>query len=679
MTLEKNPLIISSNYKYGAVPFDKIKLKHFMPALDYAIGEADKAMETVKKNPDAPTFDNTALPMECGTELMDMVANVYFNLMGAESDNKFKELAQQISPKLSAFKNKVLLDPKLFIRVKTLYENRAKDGLKPEQKRLVEESYTNFIHNGALLNEPDKEKVRQFDEELSKLSPKFSQNTLNATNDFTYHTEDESILSGLPDMAKEQASKTAKEKGKDSGWMFTLQMPSYIPVMQFADNRQLRETLFKARSKVSFGGKYDNQEIVKKSAVLRYKKAQLLGFEDHADYTLQKRMAGRTKNVTDFLNRLYEVYHPAARVELNEMRGLAKQDGISEMQSWDSAYYAEKLKKQKFDFDEEKLRSYFKAENVIDGIFKVAELLYGLQFSEINNVPIYHKEVRVFEVHDADGSFLSLFYIDLHPRETKNGGAWMTYWRAQGLHNGKLERPLISIVANLTPSTEDKPSLLTYDEAQTIFHEFGHALHGMLSNVTYRSLASPDVYWDFVELPSQIMENWLAEKETLQLFAKHYETGEDIPDELIEKIKASQSFNAGLGGLRQLSFGFLDMAWHTGDPSNIDKVAEFEEDAIEKTRLLPKVDGANISCQLGHIFAGGYSAGYYSYKWAEALDADAFEHFREKGIFNKEIATSFRTNILEKGNTEPPMELYVKFRGKKPDPDALLRRDQLLD
>ena len=480
--------------------------------------------------------------------------------MGAESDNEFKELAQKISPKLSAFKNKILLDSTLFQRIKILHENKNDDELSSEQKRLIDKYHADFMQNGALLNEDDKEKVRLIDEELSKLSPKYSQNTLNATNDFTYHTDDESELSGLPKMAKEQAAETAREKNMETGWMFTLQMPSYIPVMQFADNRLLRESMYKARGGIAFGGKYDNQEIVKKTANLRFQKAQLLGFEDHADYALQKRMAAKSDNVMKFLNRLYEVYHPSACKELEEMKNLAKDDDIKEMNIWDLSYYAEKLKKQKFDFDQEELRPYFKAENVIDGIFKVAEILYGLQFTKVNDIPVYHEEVQVFEVHDEDGSFLSLFYIYLHPRETKNGGAWMTSWRSQGLSNGKIERPLISIVANLTPSTEDKPSLLTYDEVETIFHEFGHALHGILSNVTYRYLASPDVYWDFVELPSQIMENWLAEKETLKLFAKHYETGENLPDSFIEKIKASRSFNAGINGLRQLSFGFLDMA-----------------------------------------------------------------------------------------------------------------------
>ncbi len=678
MSIENNPLVKPSPHKYGAVPFNEIKQEHFIPALEYAIKKAEKTLDEVKTNTDTATFENTALPMETCSELMETISLTYFNLMGAESDNDFKELAQQISPKLSAFSNNVHLDSQLFAKVKYLYENIENDNLNAEQKRLVSESYKGFTLNGALLNDTDKEKVRKIDEELSKLSPKFSQNTLNATNEYTYFTEDKSELSGIPEMVVSQAAETAQKKDKKSGWMFTLQMPSYIPVMQYADNRKLRETLSREFGKISFGGKFDNQDIIKKMVALRYEKAQILGFEDHADYTLQKRMAKTTETVMNFLSRLYDVYYPSAQKELDEMRELARKDGVEEMQAWDSAYYSQKLKKQKYDFDQEELRPYFKSENVIDGIFQVAGLMYGLKFKEINDVPVYHEEVQVFEVHEDNGDFLALFYIDLHPRETKNGGAWMTCWRPQGLYKGKVDRPLVSIVGNLTPSTEDKPSLLTFMEVNTIFHEFGHALHGMLSKVTYRSLASPDVYWDFVELPSQIMENWLGEKETLSLFAKHYETGEIIPDELIEKIKKSQSFNAGTMGLRQLSLGMLDMAWHTGDPSNVEDVVKFEDEAIEKTRLLPKVEGSTISCQLGHIFGGGYSAGYYSYKWAESLDADAFEYFKENGIFNKKIADSFRKNILEKGNTEPPMDMYVKFRGKEPDPDALLRRDKLI-
>jgi len=679
MSIENNPIVQTSKYKHGAVPFDAIKLEHFIPALDYAIEKANETFVAIKNNSDKPTFENTILAMEHGTELMGHVAQIYFNLRGAESNNEFKELAQEISPKLSAFGNKVHLDQILFNRIKVLYENRNTDTLSNEQKRLIEEQYSDFIQNGALLNDEDKEKVRNIDEQLSKLSPQFSQNTLNATNDFTYHTEDESELSGLPNMAKAQAAETAKSKGENTGWTFTLQAPSLFPVMQYADNRNLRETMIKATTKKAFGGKYDNQNIIKEMLALKYEKSQILGFKDHAEKILKKRMAANTETVMEFLNKLYSAYYPAAKKELEEIQKLAKEDGIETMQGWDLPYYQEKLKQQKFDFDQEALRPYFKAENVIDGIFKVAELMYGLEFQETTEVPVYHEGVRVFEVFDEDKSFLALFYVDLHPRETKGGGAWMTCWRSQGLTKaGKNERPLVSIVANLTPSTEETPSLLTFDEVNTIFHEFGHALHGMLSNVTYRSLSSPDVYWDFVELPSQIMENWLAEKETLQLFAKHYKTNEDIPEELIKKIKTSQSFHAGLAGLRQISLGFLDMAWYTRDPKDIHDIAAFEDKALEKTRLLPKVEGANISCSFGHIFAGGYSAGYYSYKWAEALDADAFEHFKEKGIFNKEVATSFRKNILEKGNTEPPMDIYVHFRGKKPDPDALLRRDNLL-
>ena len=679
MSLENNPFINRPKYKHGAVPFDDIKLEHFIPALDHAITEAEKTLESIKNNSDAPTFDNTALPLESSTELMKTVSLTYFNLMGAESDNDFKELAQQISPKLSAFDNNVYLDSKLFVRVKHLYDNIESDNLNAEKKRLISEKYQDFRLNGALLSEKDKEKVREIDEKLSKLSPKFSQNTLNATNEFSYYTEDESELKGIPDLVKNQAAETASKKDKKYGWMFTLQMPSYIPLMQYAENRKLRETMAKEFGKISFGGKFDNEKIIKKIVSLRYEKARILGFEDHAEYTLQKRMAGSTENVMNFLNRLYDVYYPAAKKELEEMKEFALKDGIDKMQPWDLAYYSQKLNKLKFDFDPEDLRPYFKAENVIDGIFKVSELMYGLQFKEINDVPVYQKEVRVFEVYEENGDFLALFYIDLYPRETKNGGAWMTEYRSQGLYEGKVERPLVAIVCNLTSSTKEKPSLLTYNEVETIFHEFGHALHGMLSNVTYRSLASPDVYWDFVELPSQIMENWLAEKETLSLFARHYETDEIISDELIDKIKKSRSFNAGTLGLRQLSFCFLDMAWHTGTPTDIENLEAFEDKAIVKTRLLSKIDGTTISCHLGHIFAGGYSAGYYSYKWAEALDADAFEHFKENGIFNKNIAESFRSNILEKGNTEPPMDMYVKFRGKEPDPDALLRRDQLLN
>ncbi len=678
MSSNNNPLLIPSTHKHGAPDFNAIKLEHFIPALKAAIQEAEATLEKVKQNPEPPTFENTALPMETCTEKLDTISKTYFNLMGAESDNQFKELAQEISPRLSAFSNKVMMDTVLFERIKQLNETLDSFDYTNEQKRWISEKYTDFTLNGALLSDKDKEEVRKIDEELSKLSPKFSQNTLNATNDFTYFTEDETVIAGIPELAKNQAAETARKKGKKSGWLFTLQVPSLFPVLQYAENRELREILFRASGGIAFSGKFDNQKLVKKIVKLRFKKARLLGFTDHAEYTLQKRMAGNTVTVMNFIERLYEVYYTASKNELEERRKLARKDGIEEIQAWDLMYYFEKLKILKFNFDQEELRPYFEVNNVLKGIFKVAELLYGIQFKEIFDVPVYHTDVRVFEVTEDDEKFIALIYIDLHPRETKSGGAWMTSWRSQGLFQDKVERPLISIVANLTPPGKDKPALLTFDEVNTIFHEFGHALHGMLSDVTYRSMASPEVYWDFVELPSQVMENWLSEKETLQLFAKHYKSGELIPDDLIEKINKSRSFHAGLAGLRQVSFGLLDMAWHTGDPTKIENVNDFEDSVLEKTRLLPKVDGTNISCKLGHIFSGGYSAGYYSYKWAETLDADAFELFKEKGIFNKEVAESFRRNILEKGNTQPPMDIYIKFRGKEPDPDALLRRDELI-
>jgi len=678
MSLDNNPLINPPQHKHDTPSFTDIKLEHFMPAFDYAIDLAKKELTAIEKNPDKADFDNTILAMENCSELLDSISSIYFNLTGAESDNDFKELAQEISPKLSEFGNSIHLNEQLFERVKEVYNNRDSGQLTDEQKRLVSEEYKSFIRGGITLNDEDKEKFKKISEELSKLSPQFSQNTLNATNAFSYHTENEDEIVGLPQMAINMASNLAKENGQTKGWTFNLQMPSYIPVVTYGSCRSLRERMTRARSQLSASGTYDNRENVKRIATLRYNKARLLGFKDHADYILQNRMAGSTKNVMSFIENLYTVYHKAAQKELEEIKTIARKDGIEDIKPWDIAYYSEKLKKEKFDFDQEELRPYFKVENVIEGVFKVAHLMYGITFEENNDIPVYHKEVRIFEVYDINGSYLALLYIDLHPRETKKGGAWMTQWRSQGLYNGKIGRPLVSIVCNLTPSTAGKPSLLSYNEVNTLFHEFGHALHGIFSNVTYRSLSGTNVYWDFVELPSQIMENWIGEKEALDLFAVHHKTGEKLPNELITKIKKTSAFNAGLTGLRQISLSLLDMAWHSGDPSTITDVIEFENQALAKTQLLKKIDGDNISCSFSHIFSGGYSAGYYSYKWAEVLDADAFELFKEKGVFNKETAQSFRDTILSKGNTEPPMDIYVKFRGKQPDPDAPLRREQLI-
>lgn len=677
--IKNNPLINpSKKLKFDAIPFDEIKREHFLPAVEYAIEVAKQNIDKIKNNPELPTFENTLVAMETASDLLDKVTSTYYNLMSAESDNEFKELAQKISPMVTAFSHGIFLDEKLFERVKYVKENIDEFDLDNEDKRLVEVIYKKFVRNGALLDKEKKEELKKIDLELSKLSPKFSQNLLNSQNEFELLITDEKRLSGLPENAKIAARELAKSKGKE-GWMFNLQYPSMLPVLMYADDRELRKTITIADLRTAIEGKYDNRPIIQKVISLRQKRAKLLGYKTHAEYVLEERMAEKPEKVWQFLERLYNVSMPKAKEEVKKLLDYAKKQGFDdEIQAWDYRYYGEKLKKELFDFDSEQLRPYFKMENVIDGIFKVANKLYGLEFIQNKELPVYHKDVKVYEVYDEDKNFVGLFYLDLFPRETKRSGAWMTTYYTQGLYEGEIKRPHVAIVANLTPSTEDKPSLLLLDEVTTIFHEFGHALHGLLSNCKYRTLASPSVYWDFVELPSQIMENWVYEKEALDLFAKHYETGESIPEEIINKIKEIRKFMAAIFTVRQLTFGYLDMNWHDNDiPENIN-VFEFEKKAIEKLRLFPDIEKTNISCGFGHIFAGGYSAGYYSYKWAEVLEADAFEYFKEKGIFNREVSTSFKENILAKGNTDHPMTLYINFRGREPDPDALLRRDGLL-
>ena len=674
---DTNPFFKSYNTPYDTIPFDKIKIEHYMPAIEEGLKVARENIKAIKDNKTAPDFDNTILTLQTSGELLDEVTTVYFNLYGAESNDEFKALAQKISPMLAEFRNQIMTDSELFKRVERIYKNQ--EGLNAEQKRLVEYYYKQFIRNGANLSQEDKKKLEKIDKELSTLSPKFSQNVLKSTNAFELHITDEKEIDGLPEGSKEAAAFAAKKKGKDGGWLFTLQIPSVLPIFKYAKNRKLREKINRAYGARAFKDEFDNREILLRIAQLRQERAELLGYKTHAQYVLEERMAETPETVEGFLERVYSVAFPAAKKEVEEIKKLAKEtDNIVDFQTWDSAYYSEKLKKIKYNYDEEELRPYFKVENVIDGLFQVAEKLYGITFKELNGIPVYHHEVKVFEVNDKDGSHLGLLYMDLFPRETKRNGAWMTNFKTQGFSHGEIRRPHVGIVANLTPSTDKKPSLLELSEVQTLFHEFGHALHGLLSDCTYQTLASPNVYWDFVELPSQIMENWTLEKEALDMFAKNYKTGEKMPDELIKKVKNAENFNKGMANIRQLSFGFLDMAWHAQDPRKIDDVAAFEEKIFDKTRLYPKVDGTNSSCSFGHIFAGGYSSGYYSYKWAEVLEADSFELFKEKGIFNQDIADSFRKNILAKGNTAHPMELYVKFRGREPDPDAMLKRDGLL-
>lgn len=672
-----NPFLQDYNTPFDTIPFDTLKVEHFMPAIEEGLKEARENIQTIKDNPETPNFENTILALQTNGELLDEVTTVYFNLYSAESNDEFKALAQKISPMLAQYQNQVLTDSELFKRVEQVYQNQ--EGLNDEQKRLVEHYYKNFIRNGANLPPEKKKKLVEIDKELSTLSPKFSQNLLKSTNAFELHITDEKDIEGLPEGAKEAAAFTAKKKGKDTGWLFTLQFPSVMPIYKYAKNRKLREKISRAYGARAFNDEFDNQEILKRIAQLRQERAELLGYKTHAQYVLEERMAETPETVENFLERIYSIAFPAAQKEVDEVKALANEvDGIEELQTWDTAYYSEKLKKKKYNYDEEELRPFFKVENVIDGLFKVAEKMYGITFKQLDNIPVYHQEVKVFEVKEKDGSHLGLLYMDLFPRETKRNGAWMTNFKTQGLSHGNIRRPHVGVIANLTPSTDKKPSLLELSEVQTLFHEFGHALHGLLSDCTYQSLASPNVYWDFVELPSQIMENWTLEKEALDLFAKNYKTGEKMPDELIEKVKKAQNFNKGMANIRQLTFGFLDMAWHAHDPRNINDVPAFEEEVMKKTRLFPKVDGTNMSCSFGHIFAGGYSSGYYSYKWAEVLEADSFELFKEEGIFNQKIADSFRKNILSRGNTAHPMELYVKFRGREPDPDAMLKRDGLL-
>lgn len=663
-----------------AVPFDSLKIEHFIPALDYGIEKARNNILAIKKNPEAPTFQNTLLALETASENYETVTSVYFNLFSAEASLELQSLAKEISPKVAAFASEVSLDLELFEKIKIIYQNRHSDNLDSEQIRLADKYYKDFSRNGALLSEKDKEILRQIDQNLSVLGPQFSENVLKATNAFEMILDNKADLLGLPDGVIEAAAQEAELKGHPGKWLFNLQGPSYSPFMQYAKNRELRKKLWTTFNSRSFGGFFDNQEIVKKIVNLRHQRAQLLGFPSHADFVLSERMAQQPNQVMDFLNKLLTPSKKAGDRDLAELRQFKKTvDGNDEVMPWDFSYLSEKLKEAKYKFNEEELRPYFQLENVVEGVFEHARRLYSLTFKEVFDVPKYHPDVRVFEVREErSANYVGLFYTDFFPRETKKGGAWMTVYREQGFFNGQVRRPHVSIVCNFTKPTASKPSLLNYGEVQTLFHEFGHALHGLLSQCAYRSLAGTNVYWDFVELPSQIMENWVKEKEGLDVFARHYQTKEPIPPELVEKIKKAAQFQAGFHSMRQLQFGLLDMAWHSSDPSAISDVDQFENTTIESTRLLPKIMGTNSSCSFSHIFAGGYSAGYYSYKWAEVLDADAFEYFRELGLFSREVADKFKTHILSRGGTEHPMELYKKFRGREPDPNALLRRDGLV-
>jgi peptidyl-dipeptidase Dcp len=664
---------------FDQAPFSKIKNEHFKPAFLQAIEDAKKEIDAIVDNPMPPSFENTVAALDFAGQQLDRISSVFFNLNSAETNEEIQKIAQEISPLLSEFSNDITLNQGLFQRIKTVYEQRDSLELNPEQYTLLEKKYKSFSRNGANLNDADKKRLREIDAELAKLKLTFGENVLAETNKYEMLLTNEEDLKGLPEGEKEAAAHLAESKGK-KGWLITLDYPSYIPFMKYADNRELRKEL-----SLAFGSKgfhndaLDNQDNVLKIVNLRHERANLLGYPTHAHFVLEERMAETPDKVLDFLNELLEKAKPAAELEFAELEAFAKElDNIDTLQKWDSAYYSEKLKQKLFNLDDEKLKPYFKLENVIDGVFKVAEKLFGLSFKEVFTIDKYHEEVKTYEVYNDAGNFISLFYADFHPRPGKRGGAWMTSFKPQFTLNGINSRPHISNVCNFTRSTSKKPSLLTFNEVTTLFHEFGHGLHGMLANTTYPSLSGTSVYWDFVELPSQIMENWCYEKEALELFAFHYETGELIPMELVEKIKESSNFQEGMATLRQLSFGFLDMAWHGKDPSSINNVKVFEDQAFEGTRLFPETPETCMSTSFSHIFQGGYSSGYYSYKWAEVLDADAFAYFKQNGIFNREIAEKFKENVLSKGGTENPMDLYKKFRGAEPNIDALLERAGLI-
>lgn len=670
-----NPLL----QDFNRAPFSKISVEDYKPAFKEAIKIAKEEIDKITSNTDSPTFENTTEALDYTGRKLGRISSIFFNLNSAETSKEIQEIAKEVSPWLSTFRNDMILNADLFKRVKAVYNQKNALELSAEQSMLLEKQYKGFSRNGANLNNSDKEELRKIDAELSKLSIQFGERVLADNNAFEMHLTDENDLSGLPDGVKEAARMTADQKGKE-GWIFTLDYPSYIPFMTYADNRELRKKLALAAGRKGFqDNKNNTEQIVLDIVNLRHKRANLLGYSTHAHFVLEERMAESPEKVLSFLEDLKEKAKPAAQREFTHLENYAKKlDGIDQLQKWDGAYYSEKLKKELFNLDQEALKPYFQLENVINGVFTVSTKLFGLQFEEVFDIEKYHEDVKTFLVKDANDELTAVFYADFHPREGKRNGAWMTSFKPQEVFKGTNERPHISIVCNFTKPTKSKPSLLTFNEVTTLFHEFGHALHGILANTTYNSLSGTSVSWDFVELPSQVLENWCYEKEALELFAKHYETGEVIPMEYVEKIKESASFHEGMQTLRQLSFGFLDMKWHGQDPSDISSVKDFEKDAFASTKLYPDVEENCMSTAFGHIFQGGYSAGYYSYKWAEVLDADAFELFKEKGIFDPETANSFKEHVLSKGGTEKPMILYKRFRGQEPKPEALLRRAGLI-
>ncbi len=674
-----NPLLSSFTGPFNTAPFPEISTAHFQPAFLAAIEEAKKEIEAIK-TVSLPSFENTVEALEKSGKHLGILSALFFNLNSAETNDELQGLARVISPLLTAHANDVLLDQELFQRIAQVYEQKESLSFTAEQSTLLEKTYKSFVRNGAQLGEADAETLREIDQELAQLNLQFGEHVLAETNRFLHLVNQKSELEGLPQGALEAAAQLAEEKGHAGNWAFSLDYPSYIPVMTYAKNRDLRKTLFMAfNTKCAKGDELDNQDIIKQLVSLRHRRAKLLGYESHSHFTLEERMAKSPGTVFEFLNSLLEKAKPKAKLDVQEVAELAKKlDQLEVLEKWDFAYYSELLKKEKYAFDEEELRPYFSLENVISGVFATASRLFGLRFVPNSEIPVYHPEVTAYEVYDRENQFLSVFYADFFPRPGKRNGAWMTSYRGQYKESGTDHRPHISIVCNFTKPTKSSPSLLTFNEVTTLFHEFGHALHGMLARGVYESLSGTSVFWDFVELPSQIFENWCYEKECLDLFARHYQTGEPIPAALVEKIKKAANFQQGYMTLRQLSFALLDMAYHSQDSSQIEDIKTFEKEVLKATELLPSIETTRISTSFSHIFQGGYASGYYSYKWAEVLDADAFELFQEKGVFDSHTAISFEKNILSAGGTEHPSLLYARFRGREPKPDALLKRSGLV-
>ena len=671
----KNPLLTESPLPFGAPQFDKIENEHYLPAFEEGIAEAKAEIDAIIANEEEPTFENTIEAMEFAGGKLNSAASVFYALMEAHTNEQMQQIAEEISPMLTEYSMYVSLNADLFERVKAVYEKRTELGLDVDQMKLLEDNYKSFVRGGANLSDEDKVLYSQWSEELSLATLQFSKNVLAATNAYTLNITDEADLAGLPEYVKTMAAETAADKGLE-GWAFTLDAPSYSPFLQYSEKRDLRKQIWTAYNTRALGGEFDNTEVVRKIVDLRIKIANILGYETYADYALEERMAKDKKTAVDFIMNLLKPSLEFAKKDVAEVFAYARKNGFEgkRLESWDFGYWSERYKEAEYSLSAEELKPYFQLESCIDAVFGLASRLYGISFEERNDLPVYHEDVKVYEVKDTDGSHLALFYADFFPRASKRGGAWMTSFRDQSIKDGVEKRPHITIVCNFTKPTADAPALITHDELTTFLHEFGHALHGMFAEGRYPSLTGTSVSRDFVELPSQIMENWAFEPEYLNSFAKHYQTGEPIPAELIEKIVAAKNYLAGYAQVRQLHYGWLDMSWHTLTELPAESTIEFESKALAPYAVMPAVEGAAFSGSFSHIFSGGYSAGYYSYKWAEVLEADAFSLFKEKGIFNTEVATSFRENILSKGGTMDEAVIYRNFRGHDPQPEALMEK-----